>query len=445
MADEWKVDLESGNWFGHGGTRIGREDSFAAAYSTYGPRKRTIAKAVGLPTVAYLGKRWYQTAFGRKEEEGNKRVKRAPPYSPPGRGRLDHLSKMRGRARTIRGRRRGKSVRRRMPRKRRRVATRVVKRSRKQSWATAVVKGSKPITYSYLAKGGIQGTSDKTLLFVPQFDAFNRCNSASLGTGVNYGNFTIATPEQYPSCTEESPQLMFAWAAQNSLNDEQEQRRKYIWGPRTYTWEFVNQELFPMELKIYWVKPRRDIDYDTTPYNASTKLNYNQGTDMNEVLCRCLLRDGQLGNATGVLRNDLTSAFDLFKSTSFCQLFNVVKVNKMKVDSGKCVKIMHKLNRYRSISDLDFGDLNNVATRSTLIPIIASVGCPVYDNTNVAKVGTGAVALTWTFKVNFQFWTMNSNTQQSVATDLAAPAGAVIPAQAVYVSKPASVIVSAAP
>lgn len=318
--------------------------------------------------------------------------------------------------------------------------------NRKQNWATAVVRNSKPITYTYTTKGGIQGTTDKVLLFCPQFDFFNRCSSAALGSGNGYANYSaITTPTQWASSVEESPQLMFAWALYNSLDDSTEQRRKYLWGPRTYRWEFTNQELFPMQLSIFWVRPRRDIDYSNVAFSASLG-DWNVGSDVNDIIYRCFVRDRIFTDPTPTgLSTSLTMSFSPFQSTSFCQLFKVVKVNKFKLDSGKCVNITHKLKKYRSISDLAFADINYVCTRKTLIPIIMCQGCPVYDSADVKKVAGGACALTWITKINFNWWTMNANTQQYIITDLVAPAGLITPANAVYVSKPAAVVVSAAP
>lgn len=447
---DFKIDLEQGDWFGYGGTKIGEPDSYAAAYRTYGPRKRTIAKATAIPTAGYVIRKAYQQLFRRppepKQPEAKRRRTIGPVQSGDLRGPKYHLSKMRRKSNYTgrRKRRRTRTIGRTRYAKRRRVVRRVVKRS-KQPWVNTVMKNTKPVTYSYIAKGGIQGNIDKMLLFVPQFDAFNRVNSAALGTGAGYNNYTITTPTQWSSCVEESPQLLFAWAAYNSLNDSTEQRRTYLWGPRTYSWEFTNQELFPMQLKIHWVRPRRDIDLDAANLDADV-TNWTMGSDMNDIIYRCLVRDRVLANPTVQgLFTSLNPTFSLFQSTSFCQLFKVVKTTSLKLDSGRCAVINHTINRGRHISDLSFADTNYVATRKTLIPIVTCVGCPVYEVNNVSRVAAGPPAITWIFKANWNWYTMNSNTQQYIITDLAAPGGSVIAGNARYVSKPAAVEVNAAP
>lgn len=319
-----------------------------------------------------------------------------------------------------------------------------MKRYRKRSWALPIVKGSKPINFAYTTKNGLQGVTDKVMLFCPQFDVNNRASSAKLGTGNGYLNYTQTTPTQWPSCVEESPQLMFVWAMANSLNDSTEQRRTYVWGPRTYHWEFTNQELFPMEFKVYWVRPRRSIDTDATAF-AEDLSNWNVGTDVNDVIYRCFFRDRIVTGTTTSLLSELPAAFTPFQSTSFCQLFKVVKVTKTMLDAGKCYKITHRYKKYRRISDLDFADTNYVATGKALIPIVTCIGCPVYDGANIGKVATGACALTWSYKCNIPWYTLNGNTQQYTNFDVAAPSGVINAAAAVYVSKPAAVVVNAAP
>lgn len=321
------------------------------------------------------------------------------------------------------------------------------------SWAYAQIKASKPQQFSYNTKFGQVGNIDRKLMFVPMWDYNQRLNENTinnpLGTGAGYLTVPVTTESQWPCMLMESPQLLFSWRANNTIDSSLEYLTKYLWGPRYYEWEFTNFEVIPIEINIFWCKPRRDLDYSTVVLNTTTYDNFQQGPDLNEVLYRCHIRDSiyaQQGTQPSVsgLRGSLPQGWSPFQSTSWCQLFRCVKTTKFRLDAGQCAKVKKKINSYTSISDLTMADVEYVATRRTIIPFITVLGCPVFDSTSYNKVGTGVVKFGMTFKCRFKWWSIDAANQRMVRVDLPPPAGAVTAGNATYVSKPIAQDVNAA-
>lgn len=460
MSDDWKIEIpKDGDWFGYGGSRIGRADSMSSALDIYGPKGSTLAKAsaIGGGVIAaggYLIRQRSNANKRKKVGQGGgpavKRHARRPGTFKPRQahshyrfGWSNHLSKMR--RRVNRGGRRKRFRKRRTYRKRgpKRSRLRRGRRGvRKPSWAKAQIMGSKPTQFMYNTKFGIEGTTDRCLFFCPMFDVKNVCDSTALGTGAGYLTYLAnTTPEQWPAMLGDCPQQMFAWGMFNNINDSTELKRRYLWGPRQHMWEITNQETFPFQMSIIWCRPRRAIDYNSSTFTLETFAS--SATDCNDLVARAFAKDSIFTYGTGVLKNELPISFSPFHSHTFCQLFKVVKVQKVRLDAGQCAVIRKRGKGYRSIGDFDVMDPDYVVTRRQLVPFISVVGCPVYDSTNIEIVGTGKVRLSMVYTSRFPWWTMNSNTQSYVKADLAAPAGALTPANARYVSKPVAAAVSA--
>lgn len=300
------------------------------------------------------------------------------------------------------------------------------------SWAKAQVMGTKPVQFLYSTKLGIEGVTGKQLLFVPMFDVRNACDSTALGTGAGYKNFTLTTENLWPAMLGDSPQQMFSWLVNSGIDSETEWKRRYLWAPRKFTWEITNQETFPNQLKIYWVRPRRDLDYDTTDF-VSSDLSYMRGQDLNEVMLRMFTRDGLTTFNVNQLKQFPVS-FTPFHSHTWCQYFKVVKVTKLKLDAGQCAVIKRTNKRWLSLNDVDIGDIEYVASRSSLIPVFTVFGCPIFDSTDIRKVDTGKVRINIVYTARWPWYTLNTVTQQTTKVDLVAPGGA--PTSARYVSKP---------
>lgn len=326
-----------------------------------------------------------------------------------------------------------------------------MKRTRKSkmpSWAKAVVLGSKPTIYSYNTKFGIQGALDRCLFFCPMYDATDVCDTSALGSGAGYHDYTQPTTEiNWPVMLGESPHMLFSWQINNAINDLGEQKRKYIWGPRSFKWEITNQETFPLELKIYWGKCRRSIDWDAAnAFNQDRTMDYARCYDLNDFIARCLVRDNILAvpiAANRKLQNNLPIAFTPYQSHTFCQWFKIVKTTKIKLDAGQCAILKQGKSKWRNIGDLDFMDVAYSALKGQLIPFIHVVGCPVFDSADYRKVGAGKPRLNIIYQARFPWYTMNDNIQSYVKVDLPAPAGGVTPANARYVSKPVASAVQA--
>lgn len=309
------------------------------------------------------------------------------------------------------------------------------------SWAKAQVMGTKPIQFMYTARVGIEGVGGKQLMFVPMFDTRNACDSLALGTGAGYKNFTLTTQQQWPNMIGDGPQAMFTWAVNSGIDSaaEAEFERRYLWSPRKNMWEITNQETFPNQLKIYWCKPRRDLDFDTGDYNADG-LNFMQGQSLNEIILRMFTRDDITTWSVNQLKN-LPIPFTPFQSHTWCQYFKVVKVSKFKLDAGQCAVIKHTNKGWKAVNDMEFGDIEYTATRNMLFPFISAIGCPVFDSADIKKVDTGKVRLNIVYARKFSWYVMNNNTQQRTIVDVPAPAGAVVNAR--YVSKPVAGTVQA--
>jgi len=305
-----------------------------------------------------------------------------------------------------------------------------------------MIYGSKPVQFLYNCKFGIEGNYDRVLFFVPMYDSKGVCDSNALGTGAGYLADPKVTETQWMAMLGDSPFQQFSWQINASINDVTELKRAYIWGPRRFMWEITNQELFPVFVHIYWAKPRRDMDYNAVAHVADS-LDFTYGQDLNDVTARCLERDGFFTYGAGVLKSQLSVSWTPFESHTWCQLFKVRKVQKLRMDAGQCIKINHKKSRWRQINDTDVSTTEYVATRDMLIPFIHVVGCPVYDSTNINKVGTGKCRITIVHTSKFSWYTLNSNTQQKINVDLPAPAGGITQANARYISKPVAGAVAA--
>lgn len=273
------------------------------------------------------------------------------------------------------------------------------------------------------------------------YDQKNVCDSAALGTGAGYGTFPLTTETQWQAMLGDSPVSMFSWLVNSGINTVALAKARYLWTPRTFKWEITNQETFPMQMKVYWVKPRRDLDRNTNDY-SNLELMSMSGTDLNDFTARCFDRDGILTWGANVLKNALPISFTPFQSHTWCQFFKVVKVQKVKVDAGQCVVINRKANRWVSVNDIDIGDIEYIAQRRQVIPFIHMVGCPVYDSTDLKKVGTGKCRISMVYTARHSFYTMNLTVQQYKKVDLGPPAGGLTSANARYVSKPVAAAVA---
>jgi len=315
-------------------------------------------------------------------------------------------------------------------------------KTRIPKWAKPVVLGSKGTKFLYNTKFGLEGSSDRALFFCPMFDQKNVVDTTALGTGAGYRNFTLTTEKQWPAMLGDSPYYMFSWLVNSGLDTETELKQRYIWGPRTFKWEITNQETFPMQMKIFWASPRRDLDWNDTAYDSTTQ-SFMHGTDLNDVSARLFARDGHVTWGSGVLKTSLPISWTPFQSHSWCQYFKVRKVQTIKVDAGQCVVINRKSRKWVSINDIDVADTEYVARRNQLIPFIHIVGCPVYDSSAYRIVGTGLCRLSLVYTASHTWWTMNANTQAYKKVDLGAPAGDLTAANARYVSKPVAGAVAA--
>lgn len=300
---------------------------------------------------------------------------------------------------------------------------------------------TKPTQFLYNTKFGIQGSNDRSLFFCPMFDTKNVVDSAALGSGAGYRTFGPVTEKQWQAMLGDSPVSMFSWLANSGIDTLGEQKIKYVWGPRKFRWEITNQETFPMLMKIYWCRPRRDLDYNSTDYDANT-ISYQQGADINDLTARMLDRDGFFTYGPNVMKTQLPISFTPFQSHTWCQFFKVVKTDKIRVDAGQCVMINKKAPKWVSINDIDIAEVEYVARTRQLIPFIHAVGCPVYDSNDYKIVGTGICRLSVVYTAAWPWYQLNSSQQAYKKVDLGAPSGDLIAANARYVSKPVAAVVA---
>lgn len=318
------------------------------------------------------------------------------------------------------------------------------KRRRVPTYMKVVMKSSKAAVYENSWPVAVQAASQgKCCLVVPMFDAAGVYNGNILGDGS--GKDTAVTMEKWNAAYIDGPVTLSQWMMTCGINPTwaQSGRQKFLIGPRSYEWMISNQENIPISCEIYWCKPRRDLDYNAGAF-ASHGDAFIWGTDLNDIMCRALDRDGLVTYGAACM-----FGFDLnitpFMSTTFCQLFKVLKVKKYELDAGQCMRLKHVAKKSWIIDDWEMvSAAANLAWRKRQIfPVIKLHGCTGTDSVVPTKVGSGRALIAIMYKVHWKFWQMNTNLQQAFVKTLTNPQGAVGTFQ--YVSKPAAAVINENP
>jgi len=442
------------NIFGYGGAAIGPRDSAFGFVSSMGKSiirgQESVFGAVATGAAAVAGVKITDYFRKKKKPDSNdvstdlfvsrrqKRRKYNDRNFRPIRAPENHLSEMPTKYRHRRKRFR-KRFRKRSGVKRRRFVGKW-KRNKKNSWYKTVTKTTKPKQLAlqwpcFMAQENV----GKCFFGVPMYDTLNVLNRIHLGDGTSRNAVNkMSMAADIDSPTVIGKLLMLAGV---NLTSDSDTMVRTILGPRVYKWEMSNQTRSPITVTVFWCRPRRDIKYileDPWPVGTETS-DFYQGSDLNNIVSRCFLRDG----ITAVHGNQelltLDQGFTPYRSHSFCQVFKVVKTKKFMLDAGQCHEFRHTQKKPWALNDIDVtSTFNHVAWRRMLFPLFRVDGCPVYDNEDYARINSGPANLALVYNVQCKLWNINGTIQTSEKSILEAPAGAVTNAR--YVSKPASVI-----
>lgn len=360
-----------------------------------------------------------------------------------------HLSKLRimARRRFRTGKRRFKRRRTRYHWRRRRFRLKSKRRGGQPYIRKLLKTSTKPLVVEQTWPVAFQaGSYGKCAVVVPMYDygdgtpAHGGVTGQSTWIGAGQGLNTSTTQQNWMSACVESPtnfSQMLTTAGFN-INSQAVGSQKIIFGPRHYYWAFVNQELFPIKLKVYWCRPRRS--YTVSGGFGSGGVDYISGTDINDMIARCFDRDKILvynnnNPANPKMNNTLPYNFSPMQSVSFCSLFKVIKKKSFEMDAGECMNWKHSVKRYKVFSDYDWTMLTNeVCNRRTLFPVFVIQGCPVVDTNSLQAVSTGKASIALMFTQRTKIYQITATTQTYKALEMTCPGGLVVTAK--YATKP---------
>jgi hypothetical protein len=299
---------------------------------------------------------------------------------------------------------------------------------------------SKPLQYYYDIALGLDSEQNgfADVCFLEQ-DATNSYKALTLGTGG--GN---AHQPQQESMQVDTPKVIkrindanaFLDIAQN-VQELKNTTMKFLLGPRTYEWDFVNFENHPVKLEIYIMKSRRDMRQPTAAYVAGSGVTPYEGQDLNDILARCLDRDGQITYGANCLRS-IDPNWTPYQSPTFCQGFKVLKKKTLELNAGQCYRTKYVAKKPWVLTDFYASEYETYRTyaKNSILIMVKFIGCSVLDSATPTSSQYGRSRLAVHHKFRTTIWQLNTATQNCVKNHLSSPSGPVVPANAIYMSKP---------
>lgn len=450
-------DLELGQT-GHAGRVEASDRAWAEGnrrFSTVGAATNVLAHAAARAAgqVAALGAGAYALLGGGGDEKKEVPMEELGQQPHMGAGQWaqhflvaysDHLFKMPKRRRIYKRKRR-RLGKRRFKRRRYGVIKRSnkIKKSRRLFYGLTKKKYS-PLQYNYDIGISVGSRQDGLCqFFVPMYDVKGVFDKPELGTGAGAENTSTCM-----SMNIEDPltlrKMMLAGCFENASNvamsDNTIFTRRFVLGPRKYSWQLTNFEAHPIRVEMYVCQPRHDIYQDSNGnFDPATENFCYQGTDFNDILARCFSRDNILAYATntGILKS-LPPGLSPFQSGSFCSMFKILKKRYLEMKPGACHQFTYSTKKPWYLSDWYIAEKNAMLAfgKKSMFLLFKTMGCPVIDSEENQKewLGRQRLAIHYTFRT--EVFAFDPKMRNYKHDHVAGPSGEPDPANVFYLAQP---------